>query len=230
MSSSRCRAGSDVEPSWPRLKGELGAGRRPRHRAAPGRRCHRHDLGSAAKQAEGEQAVIVRILGEGQSTSPTTRLDPLNALDGAARAAVEAGDEARFRSALRPCSIGCAPSVSRCPTTPSSPPSCPPPAEATLAEVRQLLAATRASSPARQSEGLHGTHSRPRPRPRPHRPDGSARSSCSVRSSSCSARWPSHLLGHPGPGPLVGGFLLLRSGSSGPDRPVLDGWAGGLYT
>jgi hypothetical protein len=44
--------------------------------------------------------VIVRIMGEGQLEIDDTRLPELNPLDDALTAAVEAGDDARFRSAL----------------------------------------------------------------------------------------------------------------------------------
>jgi hypothetical protein len=44
--------------------------------------------------------VIVRIMGEGQLEIDDSRLTELNPLDDALTAAVEAGDDARFRSAL----------------------------------------------------------------------------------------------------------------------------------
>ena len=44
--------------------------------------------------------MIVRIMGEGQLEIDDTRLPELNPLDDALTAAVEAGDDARFRSAL----------------------------------------------------------------------------------------------------------------------------------
>jgi PspA-Associated protein len=44
--------------------------------------------------------MIVRILGEGQLEVPESVHAELNALDGALETAVEAGDEASFRSAL----------------------------------------------------------------------------------------------------------------------------------
>jgi hypothetical protein len=44
--------------------------------------------------------VIVRIMGEGQFEIDDSRLQDLSALDDALTAAVEAGDDARFRPAL----------------------------------------------------------------------------------------------------------------------------------
>ncbi|WP_110181673.1 PspA-associated protein PspAA [Nocardioides solisilvae] len=44
--------------------------------------------------------MIVRILGEGQFDVPEDAVDRLNELDAAVEQAVEAGDEASFRSAL----------------------------------------------------------------------------------------------------------------------------------
>jgi len=44
--------------------------------------------------------VIVRIMGEGQLEIDDTRLPELSPLDDTLTAAVEAGDDARFRSAL----------------------------------------------------------------------------------------------------------------------------------
>ena len=44
--------------------------------------------------------MIVRIMGEGQIEIDDTRLQDLNALDDALAAAVEAGDDVRFRAAL----------------------------------------------------------------------------------------------------------------------------------
>jgi len=44
--------------------------------------------------------VIVRIMGEGQLEIDDSRLTDLNPLDDALTAAVEAGDDAKFRSAL----------------------------------------------------------------------------------------------------------------------------------
>jgi hypothetical protein len=44
--------------------------------------------------------MIVRIMGEGQLEIDDSRLTELNPLDDALTAAVEAGDDARFRSAL----------------------------------------------------------------------------------------------------------------------------------
>jgi PspAA-like protein len=44
--------------------------------------------------------VIVRIMGEGQLDVATDELAKLNELDGVIESAIEAGDEARFRTAL----------------------------------------------------------------------------------------------------------------------------------
>lgn len=44
--------------------------------------------------------MIVRILGEGQLDLPDGEIDSLNTLDAELQAAVEAADEARFKSAL----------------------------------------------------------------------------------------------------------------------------------
>lgn len=44
--------------------------------------------------------MIVRIMGEGQLDVGSDDLDALNKLDGELESAIEAGDEARFRSAL----------------------------------------------------------------------------------------------------------------------------------
>lgn len=44
--------------------------------------------------------MIVRILGEGQYDVPDSELDRLNQLDAAVEAAVDAGDEAAFGTAL----------------------------------------------------------------------------------------------------------------------------------
>ena len=44
--------------------------------------------------------MIVRIMGEGQIEVDDSRLQDLNALDDALAAAVEEGDDARFRAAL----------------------------------------------------------------------------------------------------------------------------------
>lgn len=44
--------------------------------------------------------MIVRIMGEGQFTLDDTHADVLNSLDSGLEAAVEAGDEMSFRSAL----------------------------------------------------------------------------------------------------------------------------------
>ncbi|MCI0686694.1 MAG: hypothetical protein L0Y54_05570 [Sporichthyaceae bacterium] len=44
--------------------------------------------------------MIIRIMGEGQYEVADSQLDALNALDSQLTAAVEAGDEAGFRSAL----------------------------------------------------------------------------------------------------------------------------------
>jgi hypothetical protein len=85
--------------------------------------------------------VIVRILGEGQLEVPSSALDELNELDARLEAAVERGDEAGFTAALdallrRVREIGA-------PAEPGAlAPSALilPPADATMADVRGLLA------------------------------------------------------------------------------------------
>ena len=102
---------SDVESELARLKaaqhGELVrpvvGGRARRRLHAGGRR----GAGQPARRADlrgglgtGGPGVIVRILGEGQYDVTDDALDRLNALDAEIEAAVEAGDEAAFATAL----------------------------------------------------------------------------------------------------------------------------------
>lgn len=86
--------------------------------------------------------MIVRILGEGQFDLDAAELDHLNELDSALEAAVEAGDEARFREALTALIQGVRAS-SRPHDAESLEPSevILPPADASLDEVRELLGA-----------------------------------------------------------------------------------------
>ena len=84
--------------------------------------------------------MIVRILGEGQYDVSDDALDRLNQLDAAVEAAVEAGDEAAFTPALLALldgvrSVGVAHAVD----TLDESDLILPPADATLAEVRELL-------------------------------------------------------------------------------------------
>jgi hypothetical protein len=85
--------------------------------------------------------VIVRILGEGQLDIPDSALDELNGLDTQLEAAVERGDEAAF-SAAQAALLGRVREIG----TPADPdPLAPsalilPPADATMADVRELLA------------------------------------------------------------------------------------------
>jgi hypothetical protein len=84
--------------------------------------------------------VIIRILGEGQLSVPDGELDALNDLDSALGAAVEAGDEPRFHSALAAL-LGRVRQVGSPLADDALKPSelVLPPAEADLAEVRELL-------------------------------------------------------------------------------------------
>jgi hypothetical protein len=84
--------------------------------------------------------VIVRILGEGQYDVAKDALDRLNQLDSVVEAAVEAGDEAAFAPALAALldgvrSIGVPHAVDSLDESDLILP----PADATLAEVRDLL-------------------------------------------------------------------------------------------
>ncbi len=85
--------------------------------------------------------MIVRILGEGQHDVPDSELDHLNTLDAAVEAAVEAGDEEAFSSALAALLDGV-----RGVASPHDPDSLDesdlilPPADASLEEVRGMLA------------------------------------------------------------------------------------------
>ena len=84
--------------------------------------------------------MIVRILGEGQYDVADDALDRLNQLDAAVEAAVEAGDEAAFTPALLALldgvrGVGVAHAVDSLDESDLILP----PADATLAEVRELL-------------------------------------------------------------------------------------------
>ena len=85
--------------------------------------------------------MIVRILGEGQYDVDDSELDGLNVLDSAVEGAVEAGDEAAFAVALDQLLVGV-----RKAATAHDPQSLDesdlilPPADATIDEVRELLA------------------------------------------------------------------------------------------
>ena len=85
--------------------------------------------------------MIVRILGEGQLEITDEQVGRLNELDDAVEAAVEAGDEATFRSSLEALL-----SAVRSAGTPLADESLAdsdlilPPSDATLEEVRELLA------------------------------------------------------------------------------------------
>lgn len=84
--------------------------------------------------------MIVRILGEGQYDLADASLDELNRLDEAVEAAVEAGDDGAFRSALRALLDGV-----RSHATQHDPDSLDesdlilPPSDASIDEVRELL-------------------------------------------------------------------------------------------
>jgi hypothetical protein len=84
--------------------------------------------------------MIVRIMGEGQLELPDDQLDHLNALDAEVESAVSAGDEAGFRKAMSALldavrSVGTA--VADDALVDSD--FIMPPADASLAEVRELL-------------------------------------------------------------------------------------------
>jgi hypothetical protein len=84
--------------------------------------------------------VIVRILGEGQYDVTDDALDQLNKLDAAVEAAVEAGDEAAFTPALAALLDGVrGTGVVHDPDSLDESDLILPPADATLAEVRDLL-------------------------------------------------------------------------------------------
>ncbi len=84
--------------------------------------------------------MIIRIMGEGQLAVPAGELDRLNELDSALGAAVESGDEPRFRSALAAL-LGRVRQVGAPLADDALEPSelVLPPAEADLGEVRELL-------------------------------------------------------------------------------------------
>jgi hypothetical protein len=84
--------------------------------------------------------VIVRILGEGQYDVSDDALDRLNQLDAAVEAAVEAGDEAAFTPALLALLDGVrSAGVAHAVDSLDESDLILPPADATLAEVRELL-------------------------------------------------------------------------------------------
>ena len=91
---------SDVEAELAALKGGSPAGdrrparrpRRPRVEAPPR---------PSGQSVEREQAMIVRILGEGQLEVADDQLERLNALDAEVETAVEAGDEERLHRRAR---------------------------------------------------------------------------------------------------------------------------------
>lgn len=84
--------------------------------------------------------MIIRILGEGQFDVPDTLLGRLNELDGAVEAAVEAGDETAFTAALGEllAEVRGVASPHAIDTLDESDLILPP-ADATLAEVREML-------------------------------------------------------------------------------------------
>ena len=82
-------AGSQVDSELEKMKAELG----PRGRRGAGARAGR----PGGRAQAGSGAVIVRIVTQGQYELPDDLLGKLNELDNEAVAAVEAGDEARFR-------------------------------------------------------------------------------------------------------------------------------------
>jgi hypothetical protein len=84
--------------------------------------------------------VIVRILGEGQYDVSDDALDRLNQFDAAVEAAVEAGDESAFTPALAALLDGVrSAGVVHDPESLDESDLILPPADATLAEVRDLL-------------------------------------------------------------------------------------------
>ncbi len=85
--------------------------------------------------------MIVRILGEGQLDVPDGQLDWLNELDAAVERAVEAGDEATFASTLAALLEGVRTAGSAHPADSLDESDLIlPPADASLEEVRELLA------------------------------------------------------------------------------------------
>jgi hypothetical protein len=84
--------------------------------------------------------VIVRILGEGQYDVSDAALDALNALDAAVENAIEVGDEAAFASSLAALLDGVrSAGVQRDAETLDESDLILPPADATIAEVKDLL-------------------------------------------------------------------------------------------
>ena len=85
--------------------------------------------------------MIVRILGEGQYDVSDDSLDALNRLDEAVEAAVEAGDEAAFRTALEALLAGVRDHGTHHPDDSLDQSDLIlPPGDATIDEVRELLA------------------------------------------------------------------------------------------
>jgi hypothetical protein len=84
--------------------------------------------------------MIVRILGEGQYDVSDAALDRLNALDAAVEAAIDVDDEAAFVTALAALVDGVrSAGVARAAETLDQSDLILPPADATIAEVRDLL-------------------------------------------------------------------------------------------
>jgi len=84
--------------------------------------------------------MIVRILGEGQLEVPDDHLDQLNQLDSAVESAVESGDEGAFAIALTALLDGVRRSGTALPEDSLHDSDLIlPPADATIAEVRELL-------------------------------------------------------------------------------------------
>ena len=96
----RMSSQGDVELELARLKGELGAGKAPEAIEGGGAGRRAGTAADRAAERRGGAAVIVRILGEGQYAVDDAHADLLNGLDSGLERAVEAGDEAAFRSAL----------------------------------------------------------------------------------------------------------------------------------
>ena len=85
--------------------------------------------------------MIVRILGEGQYDLADSALDRLNALDAAVEAAIEAGDEAAFATSLAGMLDGVRTAgVPRAADSLDESDLILPPADASIDEVRELLA------------------------------------------------------------------------------------------
>jgi hypothetical protein len=85
--------------------------------------------------------MIVRILGEGQYDLADSALDRLNALDAAVEAAIEAGDEAAFTTSLAGLLDGVRTAgIPRAADSLDESDLILPPADASIDEVRELLA------------------------------------------------------------------------------------------